>query len=278
MWAEWFWAYSKLEVTSIVPCLGLVWVAIARRNESPPFFSPLAVVALTVLYCFAPYIVTNWFHVNSRLIPYVWIGLLLRVPETLPRKAVAVLGVSAVLYSAGLGADFVRLERVRREFTAGIPVVPEGARLLPLLFRAKSVSENTRDVLHYWGYYVTEKHTAAPLLFAHSYSFPVMYSKPPSRRFNHLGLEGFATSTPDPSELCRRLFLGNVVVNDCEATFRATWRDFWNEATPLYDHVLVWDGTPEARALIPPVYTQVFEQGRLAIYARSPSLDSREPR
>ena len=268
-WAEWMYGFSKLSLTSMLPCVVLVWVGVSRRKESPPFFSKYAVVALTLLYCFSPYIVTNWFHVNSRLIPYIWMGLLLRVPETFSRKLVGLLGVSAVLYSAGMGADFIRLERERREFIAGIPFVPEGARLLPLVFRHKATSDNTRSLLHDWGYYVTEKHTSAPLLFAHSHSFPVIYSKPPSVRFNHLVLEGFAANATDPASLCVRLLKGNVVENDCNAAFRAMWRDFWAEALPLYDHVLVWDGTPEARALIPTEYKPVFESGRLTIYERT---------
>ena len=271
-WAEWMYGFSKLSVTSIVPCLVLVWIGLSRRKESPPFFSKHAMVALTLLYCFTPYIVTNWFHVNSRLVPYIWMGLLLRVPETFSRKLAALLGLSAVLYSAGMGADFVRLERERREFTAGIPFVPDGARLLPLIFRHKGLSDNTRNLLHDWGYYVTEKHTSAPLLFAHSHSFPVIYSKPPPVRFNHLVLEGFAANATDPASLCVRLLAGNVVENDCNAAFRAMWGGFWAEATPLYDHVLVWDGTPEARALIPPEYLPVFERGRLTIYARTPAI------
>lgn len=269
MWAEWFYGFSKLSLTSIVPCVALAWIGIARRKDSAPFFSPYAFLALGLLYGFSPYIVTNWFHVNSRLIPFIWIGLLLRVPERLPRALSALLGVSAALYSAGMGADFVRLERDRREFIAGIPAVPDGARLLPLLFNHKATSDNTRNVLHLWGYYVIAKHTAAPLLFAHSHSFPVIYTAPPPPRFNHLVLESFAYNARDPGAVCKRLFEGNVVVNDCDAAFRSLWGGFWDEATPRYDTLLIWDGTPSGRSVIPPAYTPVFEQGRLAIYQRA---------
>jgi hypothetical protein len=268
MWAEWFYGFSKLSLTSIVPCLLLAWIGITRRKESAPFFSPYAFLVLGLLYGFSPYIVTNWFHVNSRLIPYLWIGLLLRVPERLPRAFPGILCLSAALYSAGMGADFVRLERVRREFIAGIAAVPDGARLLPLLFNHKATSDNTRNVLHLWGYYVMAKHTAAPLLFAHSHSFPVIYTAPPPRRLNHLVLESFALNAKDPGAVCRRLFEGNVIVNDCDAAFRSLWGGFWDDATPAYDYLLVWDGTPSGRAAIPAAYKPVFEQGRLAIYER----------
>lgn len=275
MWAEWLWGFSKLELSTLVPCLVLAAIGLWRRKEAPPFFSPFALVALALMYCFSPYIVTNWFHVNSRFIPYLWLAFLLRVPASLPKKLVAALGVSAVLYSAGMGADYFRLERERREFTAGISVVPEGARLLPLLFRHKVASDNTRAIMHAWGYYVTEKLTAAPLLFAHSHSFPVMYSTPPPVRFNHLVLEGFAPSMAKPSVVCRNLLDGNVVVDDCEASYEATWREFWTDAMPRYDHLLVWDVTPEARALIPSAYKLTFEQGRLQIWARKTNPDER---
>lgn len=268
MWSEWFWGFSKLTVTSLVPCVGLAIVGVLRRKESPPFFSPLTLVALCLLYCFLPYIVTNWFHVNSRIIPYIWMACLLRAPDQLPKKVTALLGLSAVLYSLGMGADFVRLEQERKEFTAGIEKVPEGARLLPLLFAHKASSDNTRNIMHFWGYYVTDKLTAAPLLFAHSHSFPVMYSSPPPVRFNHLVLEGFAPSMARASSVCRGMLDGNVVVDDCGAQYRATWGAFWKDAMPRYDHLLVWAVTPDARANIPPEYKLTFEQGRLQIFAR----------
>ncbi len=268
MWSEWFWGFSKLTITSLVPCIGLAVIGVWRRKEAPPFFSPLALVALCILYCFLPYIVTNWFHVNSRIIPYIWMACLLRVPDQVPKKVTALLGVSAVLYSLGMGADFVRLERERKEFAAGINVVPEGARLLPLLFSHKASSDNTRNIMHFWGYYVTDKLTAAPLLFAHSHSFPVMYSSPPPVRFNHLVLEGFAPSMARSASVCRGMLDGNIVVDDCDAQYRATWGAFWKDAMPRYDHLLVWSVTPEARANIPPDYKLKFEQGRLQIFAR----------
>ncbi|HSO36006.1 MAG TPA: hypothetical protein VLT33_25940, partial [Labilithrix sp.] len=75
LWAEWFWGFTKLSITSIVPCLLLAYYGFGRRRESPTFFSPVALVALGLLFCLAPYRVTNWYHVNSRLIPFLWVGL-----------------------------------------------------------------------------------------------------------------------------------------------------------------------------------------------------------
>ncbi|MBX3259888.1 MAG: hypothetical protein KF782_09360 [Labilithrix sp.] len=268
LWAEWFWGYSNLSLSSLVPCVALAIVGfrgIRRRAEAaPPFFSSYALVALVLLYCFIPYKMTNWFHVNSRLIPYFWVGLLLFVPERLPKTLVAALGLSGVLYTAGMGIDHARLDDERREFSAGIDAVPEGARLLPLLFRHKGASDNTRNLLHMWGYYVVERKTAAPLLFAHSRSFPVTYSEPPPVRFNHLVLESFAPEMSSPTTMCKTASR----FDDCDALFKTTWQKFFVEATPRYDHLLLWEPTPEALAMIPDDYEPTFARGRLMIYAR----------
>lgn len=268
LWAEWFWGYSNLSLSSLVPCIALAVVGFIglrhRSGASPAFFSPFAFLVLVLLYCFIPYKMTNWFHVNSRLIPYFWVGLLLFVPERLPRGLVVALGVSGVLYTAGMGIDYFRLDEERKEFSAGIDAVPEGARLLPLLFKHKGASDNTRNILHMWGYYVVDRKTAAPLLFAHSRSFPVTYSEPPPLRFNHLLLESFAPDMSSPGTMCK----ASSRFDDCDALFRMTWQRFYADAVPRFDHLLLWEPTPEALAMIPPDYEPTFSRGRLTIYAR----------
>ncbi len=265
LWAEWFWGFTKLSITSLVPCLLLAYYGFGRRRESPMFFSPIAVVAMGLLFCLAPYRVTNWYHVNSRLIPFLWAALLLRVPDELPRRVMTVLGVSAALYSAGMGVDFVRLDRDRARFTAGISMVPEGARLLPLVFRHKGVSDNTRSLLHTWGFYVTEKQTSAPLLFAHSRSFPVTYSSPPPVRFNGLLLENFAATMITSENFCE---ITRVVTNDCPGEYRARWAEFWRDAMPRYDHLILWEPSNEVLELVPVDYRITFRQDGLLIMGR----------
>ncbi len=293
LWAEWFWGFTKLSISSVVPCVLLAFygglhfighsskaVMTARvapdpcdvraeREPSPMFFSVAAVVSLGVLFCIAPYRITNWYHVNSRLIPFLWVALLVRVPDRLPKSVMTALGVSAVLYSAGMGADFVRLDRDREQFTAGIRAVPEGAKLLPLVFRHKGASDNTRSVLHAWGFYVTEKFTSAPLLFAHSRSFPVMYMTPPPARFNDLVLENFAATMITSSNFCASI---GIVSGDCKGQYRERWAEFWTDATPLYDHILLWEPSDEALECVPPEYTITYRKGALAILERGENV------
>lgn len=275
LWAEYLWSFTKLEISSFVPAVALAACAWFYRRDKVPFFGPVAFFVVSALYFLMPYTATNWFHVNSRLIPYVWLFALVRVPERLPhpRKVMGLLGLSAVLYSLGLGVDFVRLEADRQKFVSGIPYVPQGAKMLPLLFSRQITSENTRSLIHAWGFYVMEKQTSAPLLFAHSRSFPVMYSEPPQVQFNHLLLESFAPTMGSDLATCT-LLRESGVYSECHGPWVKHWEDFWASALPLYDHVLMWDPPPEAQSLVPAAYRVKFHQDRLTIYERIPQVTS----
>ncbi len=269
LWAEWFYGFTWLSVSSFFTALVLGIIAYRARRAPMVFFSPLGVIALAALFIFLPYIATNWFHFNSRFIPYLWLAALVRVPEKLDRRLAALLVLASALYFVSMGVDYVRLDRDRAKFTAGMAAVPEGARLLPLIFTRKLTSENTRSLLHAWGFYVMEKQTSAPLLFAHSQSFPVMYREPPPPRFNHLVLEGFAPSMRSKNWVCDVLRSGGVAESDCQGAWENLWKEFWDDATPRFDHVLMWDPSDEARALIPSQYRETFHEDRLYIYERT---------
>ena len=177
----------------------------------------------------------------------------------------------AVAYSIGLGVEYSKLEAERVEFMAGLDSVPEGSRLLPMLFTRKSVSENTQNLLHDWGYYVIAKDTSAPLLFAHSRAFPVMYREPPPARFNHLVLESLPPHLRSKRPFCERSRENaQLVRDDCDREYDETFREFWDDARPLFDHVLVWDPSPDVLRDIPSYYQLTFQRGRLSIYARTP--------
>jgi hypothetical protein len=268
MWAEWFYGFTWLEIATLVPCIGMGLWAIYRWRDSVPFFGAVPLAVLAALYFFTPYVTTNWFHVNSRLIPFLWLAALLRLPDRLPQRLLVVLGACALSYTAGMGTDYVRLRRDWSRFTAGIGVVPEGSRLLPLIFKSKGSSENTRSLLHAWGFYVTSKLTSAPLLFAHSRSFPVMYRTPPEPQFNHLVLESFAPSMATPAWGCGVLWAGGVTTPDCAAAWRSRWADFWRQATPQFDHVLMWEAPRDVLALVPPDYRVAFQRDELTIFER----------
>ncbi len=269
LWAEWFWGFTWREIATLVPCVLLGLWAILRARDDVPFFGPCAFAALAALYVFTPYVSGNWFHVNSRFIPFLWLAALVRLPERIPPSLAAVLGVCAATYVAGMGVDYVRLSDDWSRFTAGMNAVPEGARLLPLIFRSKGRSENTRSMLHPWGFYVVERHTSAPLLFAHSRSFPVTYRDPPPVQFNHLVLEAFAPSMRTPEWLCGTLRSGGVSVDDdCVGAWKSRWAVFWRDAEPRFDHVLMWDAPEDVMSLVPAAYRIVWRSEALVVLER----------
>lgn len=281
MFAEWMLGFTWLSFSALLPTLVIPILAFRRRFEAPTYFGPAAALVLFAFYFGTPYVATNWFHVNSRFIAFLWIAMLLRVPARIDRRLTAALAVAALLYSGGMGIDYVRLDADRAKVTAGIPHVPQGAKLLPLMFNQKASSVNTRSVLHAWGFYVTEKQTSAPLLFAHSRSFPVMYRKPPPIQLNHLVLEAYAPTMVSPEWECSMLRTAGIVEPDCGNTWRQRWADFWAVVTPEFDHVMMWDSPPEVVALIPRHYRVKFAEDKLLILERvAPPLSerSRPPR
>jgi hypothetical protein len=77
-------------------------------------------------------------------------------------------------------------------------------------------------------------------------------------------LESFAPEIGTPDAACTQASR----FDDCAELFRSTWQKFYSEATPRYDHLLLWDATPEAIAMVPREYERTFQRGRLMIYAR----------
>lgn len=272
MWAEWCAGFTWVSITSLWPIVGGLWCVYRWRRVSPTFFSPVMLLVLFALYCVLPYTTTNWFHVNSRLVPYLWMALFLRLPDRIPTWMQGAAVTCAVLYSVGMGVDYVRLDADRRAFTAGIESVPDGARLLPLVFRPKETSENTRSLMHAWGHYVLERNTSAPLLFAHSRSFPLMYRDPPPARFNHLVLESFASTMGNELWLCGVEHSVGVITNDCKAEWTTRWNEFWTDATPRFDHVLMWAPPPHILEHLPATYHIKQQSGKLYILERNRTI------
>jgi hypothetical protein len=268
LWAEWCAGFTWYSIASLLAVVGGLWGMLRWTRVSPVFFSPIGLLSIVVLYFVLPYTTTNWFHVNSRVIPYVWMALLLRLPDRIPSWLQKVCVVGAATYSLGMGVDFVRLDHDRELFTSGMQAVPEGARLLPLVFRPKETSENTRSLMHAWGHYVIQRNTSAPLLFAHSRSFPVMYREPPPPRFNHLILENFASTMGNETWMCKLEQASGIITNDCRAEWSRRWTEFWDDARPRFDHVLMW--APPKRVLEepPPGYRLKHNDGKLYIYER----------
>src|SRR4051794_2055177 len=148
LWTDVSGALTWWGSVTLFPALLLVWFGWKQRRAARPFLSSLAMVVLAAAYVGLPVMMSNWWYLNCRLVPFLWAGLLVRLPAALPRSAAVGLVASALAFSAVTGGDSLRLDRDRAEFTAGIDVVPEGATLLPLMFKRGKTSDFTASLTH----------------------------------------------------------------------------------------------------------------------------------
>jgi hypothetical protein len=269
LWAKYFYAFTILSVTSLVPCLVLAFVALRAFKKPVPLFSPIALGALAALYIFLPESYAAFFYLNTRIVPFIWVALLVRVPERLSRPVTAVLVLASVLYSASLGIDFVRLTHDQEAFCAGIGAVPARARLFPVILERKGTAVNTFPLLQSWGRYVVAKDTAAPLLFAEQPTFALRYQQAPPDPLAAVAIEQFEGSHASLPKFCAELRENGTRAGDCRAQFRQQWTDFFDVVRPRFDHLLVWGASSDVRDVIPSDYRVIFERGPLLIYARS---------
>ena len=211
---------------------------------------------------------SNWCYLNSRLVPFLWAGLALRLPSTLPRPVAVVLAACALSFSAVTGIDYVRLDHDRAEFTAGMDAVPARATLLPLMFEQGKTSDFTASLTHAWGYYTVAKDTSAPLVFAVERSYPITYREFPPREAHPPGPRPIRRAIRHPGRGVQDAPARPPVDAACTAAWRELWSAFWRDAEPRFSHVLTWAIPPEARPMIPARYHRVFAAGELEIYAR----------
>jgi len=269
LWTDVSGALTRWGSMTIVPVLLLPYFAWKQRHVVRPFFTVPAVVMLLVAHALLPEMLSNWYHLNCRFVPFIWAGMAVRLPTTVPRPVAILLAACALSFSAVTGVDYVRLDRDRAEFTAGIDAVPERATLLPLLFKKKKTGEFTASLTHAWAYYTVAKNTSAPLVFAIERSYPITYREFPPAALIPPFLDRAAEMSGTPARLCKK-FREIELDEACPIIWRDLWNAFWREAEPRFSHVLTWAMPPEARAMIPARYRRVFAAGDLEIYARGP--------
>jgi hypothetical protein len=267
-----FWTDASGALTfwgsmTIVPALLLPWYAWRHRREPRALFTRPALAALLAAYVATPVMLSNWWYFNCRFVPFLWVGLALRLPNRLPRALAALLLASALAFSVVTGIDYRRLDGDRAAFTAGLGAVPERATLLPLMFRQERTSDFTASLAHAWGFYAIAKNTSAPLVFAAERSYPITYREFPPRALIAPALDRLAELAGTPAQVCGKLGQPPDEAG-CVGAWRALWRGFWRQAEPRFSHVLTWGMPPEARGMVPECYKPVFREGDLEIFER----------
>ena len=271
-WLDASGALTRWGSMTVVPALLLPYFAWKQQQIVRPFFSNLPMAILIGAYLCLPIMLSNWWYLNCRLVPFLWAGAALRVPAVPPRWVAVALAVCALSFSAVMGFDYVRLDRDRAAFSAGLDAVPERATLLPLLFKHRKTSDFTASLTHAWAYYVVAKNTSAPLVFAVERSYPITYRSFPPALLIPPALDQFAEKRGTPAQVCKNYPGTNRDGDpDCTKVWRDQWSAFWREAEPRFSHLLTWAIPSEARPLIPKSYRRTFAADELEIYARQPA-------
>jgi hypothetical protein len=276
-WLDGSGALTRWGATTVIPAIALPLLAWRGRRMQRPMLGNAAAIALAVGYLGLPLMVSNWWYLNTRIAPFLWLALAVRVPPDLPRRLGLALAASALAFSVVLGVDYVRLDRDRAELTAGIDAVPERASLLPLMFRHRKTSDFTSSLTHAWAYYMVAKHTTAPLIFAVERSYPITYRTFPPAALIPPALDRFAELHGTPAEVCDADGDGNLgrSPDECRALWQLVWSQFWKLAEPRFRYVLAWAMPAELHGQLPASYRRVFAAGDLEIYARQPVAAAR---
>lgn len=255
---------------SLVPALLLLVTVALRGQRRLPFVSIAAVAVLALGYVLLPsFMFPTWAYFNTRFVPFLWLALLLRVPDRLPRKWLALVAFAGVAGTAGNGLALLRMDRDVAEFRSGLPFVDEGARLLPLLFSVKSPGDNIEPVLHAWGHYTLERGTSADLLWASRSVDAVQYRTLPPSRFHHDVIQNLPRAMASAERWCETLLReASTVPEDCGEAWADAWTSYLTSAEKRYTQVLVWDAPAPALALIAQHFPVVHRQGRLVIGRR----------
>ena len=270
LWAEWLWSMSKWTLATIVPCAVIAFYGFRRLfSTSPRFFSPLATIALAAGCLCAPHLAFRWFYLGSRFFPFLWIALVLRFPSELPRWLRNVLAASLATWAVGLAIEYRWIAEDWKRVVAAEPAVPVRARLMTLTFDQKGRrGDNTRAFTHVASLFTFDRDAMIPSLFAHSRSFPITYVTFPPRQLEQLSLEGFAGVMSTRDHYCESL--NPIYPRDCDALYRATWRELWDLVEGRYDHALLIDPSDDVLANVPSSYTRDYGRDGVFVFSIPP--------
>jgi hypothetical protein len=270
VWLDASGALTRWGSVTVVPAALLVYYGWKQRKTARPLFSPLAMAGLGAAYLALPTMISNWCYFNCRLVPFLWVAGIARLPVRVPKPVGAMLVLCSLWFSAALGVDYLRLDRDRAAFAAGTDAVPIQATLLPLLFKHSKTSDFTASLTHAWADYVIARNTSAPLVFAVERSYPITYREFPPAALIPPALDEWAEKHGTPAQACKVFRPARPQVDrECTDQWRSEWASFWQQAEPRFSHLLTWAMPPEARPIIPGSYQRIFAAGELEIYQRA---------
>jgi hypothetical protein len=268
LWAHWGYGYTLLSATSLVSMVVLAALAARRARANVPFFGPWAALVLLLAYAVAPYGTVGLGYAGSRIIPFVWMAALVRVPERLPRWLAAASIASAVLYFAGMAVDDVRLAHEQAEVAAGADAVSRGAHMDVFVYSTRILSKNTWSLSSAWGDYVIDRGAHIAEVWADSPSLPIMWRSQPPLRLDPFRHRHFLEATATRDGFCAAHTIFGLTPEECDRQWRAEWAAYWRDVDPYVDTLLMWDPPGDAISQVPASWGLSFQRGRLWIFAK----------
>jgi hypothetical protein len=263
IWAHWFYGFTELEAVTLLPAAVLAAVALLRLREPVPMFSPVALLCLVVLYFSGPFMMPGFGFVKDRVLPFLWMAALVRVPRQLPRYSWEVLVSAGALNAVGLAIDMFRVAADLDLYAAGIEDVPVGSRLLALTFNTRLTSKNVWTLRHASGMYVVERLTNAQDVWADSPTMPLRFRQEPTFFEDQLQVARFVESVATRAHYCDMKRAEGLAFDDCVSEWRAQWRWLWSEAERRFDRVLLFAPTEDALQEVPGQWQPAVRVGPL---------------
>lgn len=224
-----------------------------------------AAIGLNLLGYFAiPAAAGSLAHIEVRIVPYLWLFLLACAPP-LPHRArlLAALGLAAL--AIGHPLEIFRLSEDVQHLAAARPLVPQGARLLPLVFASKGRSQNTRPLNSASALYILDRDVLPHDVWTHNASMPLVRTVARPLRFDRETLSRFLDAHSSQNAFCAEATrrFGEPSEGDsarCGLRFDEDWRDLWQAIDARYSHVLLVAPSADARSRVPTNWGIRFEE------------------
>jgi len=245
----------------------LLVVFVHRKDDCPTGFSGTTLALLALCYAFVPFaIIPVWSYFGTRFLPFIWLGLLVRVPNQLPHRLLSFVSCAAVASSLGTGAGFLSMDHRLNDFRSGLPHVETGANVLPVLFSVKDSGDFIEPFMHAWALYTIERGTSADMVWASRSVDAEHYVTAPPPRFHHDAIANRPRSMYSANVWCSNLVqYANTVLENCPQAWEAEWHSYLNDASKRYSYVLVWDAPEPTLAIITQHFPVIHRQGKLTV-------------
>ena len=270
LWGRSHFGYTIATITSLPLAVALIVVAAIRwskeHSNKDVLFSSLAFVLLAGGYLVTPAAASGWGYVGARFIPFLWYFALAWVPPIRGKWLQSSLIVCAALYVVGLNTDMIRLAREAAQLGAARPLIPIGARILPLVFQPRIISQNARNLLSASGLYTVDRLTNAEDVFADARSMPLVRTRPVPPRFDRPHLEQFMRIAGKKSTFCAATYDFGLDTRDCEARWQQEWASLWQDTRERYGYVLLFVPPDEVLTTLPQGFSLIFSGNGLFVY------------